>query len=349
LELRRLNLVRGGDLTLPGERWEDPPAGRVLAALPPAPAGSQAGGIGYAMGEKHIGGGRSGARLTLDDDGALTLVTGAVDPGTGTLTILQQMVAGVFGRSLRDVRVVNESTPVAPFDSGSAATRVTHVAGRATLGASEQLRDRLVDLAGDQLDAPRELLTVTETGIGVGEAVLTWTELAALAVKRTGTLPTVEVDYSAKKPEEPVFSAARAEVLVDFETGTVKVVRLDLAQDAGCVLNPLTASGQVEGAAIQALGMALGEELVREGGVTISTNLDSYRIPAAGDVPEVQIHWVEQASGPGPHHAKPVGEACLIPVAAAIANAVADAIGAPVTELPLTPERVLATLRASRR
>ena len=361
VDLRARNTVTSGVASTLGEVWKAPRAAdRLRAAVgdslrlrragpkTPKPGGGPFRGAGVATGEKHVGGGRSGSVVTMSLDGRVRLVTRACDPGTGTLTILRQIVASEVGVDLNDVDVAVGDTDEALFDSGSSGTRVTHVAGRATLSAAQDLGRQLRHAAEEYMEAPAELLR-----FGGGRCTIAGTRhhvplatLAAAVAERQGSPPSATAEYESAMTGEAVFVTSVAEVEVDGDTGAVRVVKLRIAQDVGLAINPNTARGQIEGGAIQALGMALSEELRRDRGRAVTVNLHDYKIPAMSDVPEIEVVWVEGNTSPGPYNAKPVGEACVIPTAAAIANAVGDAIGVRITQLPITPEVVLTGLRA---
>lgn len=306
-------------------------------------------GRGLSLTYEHIGTGRSGAVVSVDERGGVRLLTGVPDVGTGAHTIFRQLVAEVLTIAPDAVAVEIGDTARAPFDSGSGGDRVTNVAGHAVVQATEQLRDRLCALAA-------ELLGWREGGVRLvdgafcsdsGDGGVPFRELAARAARASGGR--VEVHHELRleaRATERNFTAQVAEVEVDEESGQVRLQRLVSVQDIGTVLNPRLAEGQVEGGAICGLGYALLEELRVEDGRVLTASLGDYRLPSAADVPELRQAFLPSGEGPLPFGAKPVGEVSLCGVAPAVANAIYDAVGARLTELPLSAERVRRALRA---
>ena len=257
-------------------------------------------------------GGRSaavlaGAVLTAGADGSFTVLSPTVDVGTGTHTIEQQMVASEMDVPLESVSVRPGDTDSTPFDEGPRASRVTYTEGQALLKACNQIKAMLADGAGLPL--------------------------------------TVTVEHDAQQSEDVMyFSAQVAEVNVDEETGQVKVLRVITAHDVGTVINPLGHQGQINGGFVTGLGLAMTEELVLEDGRVISSHLGDYKLPNILDIPKLETILVPSAGGLGPYDAKAIGELANNATAAAIANAVADASGARLFELPMTAERVYRAL-----
>ena len=169
-------------------------------------------------------------------------------------------------------------------------------------------------------------------------------ELAARSVAALGAPITGDVTTSAEEPDVTSFCAQVAEVEVDPETGQIKVRRIVTSHDVGTIFNPLGHQGQIDGAVIQGLGYALMEELLSEDGRISTLSLGEVKIPTIRDVPELVTVLVESADGNGPYHGKAIGENPISPVAPAVANAVFDAVGVRITDLPVTAEKVLAAL-----
>jgi CO/xanthine dehydrogenase Mo-binding subunit len=246
--------------------------------------------------------------LTAGSDGSFTVLSPTVDVGTGTHTIEQQIVADEMGVPLERVSVRPGDTDSTPFDEGPRASRVTYTEGQALLKACNQIKAMLADGAGLPL--------------------------------------TVTVEHDAAQSDDVMyFSAQVAEVNVDAETGEVKVLRVTTAHDVGTVINPLGHQGQIDGGFITGLGLAMTEELVVEDGHVTNTHLGDYKLPSILDAPELRTILVPSKGGLGPYDAKAIGELANNATAAAIANAVADACGARLYELPVTAERVYAALR----
>ena len=268
-------------------------------------------GRGVAIFGRQIGGGIAGAVVTAEADGTFSVISPTVDIGTGTHTIEQQIVASEMNVPLSQVQVRPGDTDSTPYDEGPRASRVTYTEGQAVANACEQIRQAIADGA---------------------------------------TLPlTVTVEHDAPEPDDiTYFSAQVAEVEVDRETGQVKVLRLVTAHDVGTVINPLPHQGQINGGVVTGLGLAVTEELVSDGGQVLNGNLGDYKLPTIADVPPLETVLIHTPGGTGPYESKAIGELANNATAAAIANAVADATGCQLFELPITAERVYAALRSGR-
>ena len=245
--------------------------------------------------------------ITAEANGTFTVLSPTVDVGTGTHTIEQQMVATEMGVPLSNVRVSQGDTDSTPFDEGPRASRVTYTEGQAVMKACEQMKQAIQDGANLPL--------------------------------------TITFEHDAPQPEDVMyFSAQVAEVEVDSETGQVKVLRVVTAHDVGTIINPIAHQGQIDGGFVTGLGLAVTEELVTEGGQVLNGNLGDYKLPTIADIPSLETVLVQTGGGEGPYQAKSIGELANNATAAAIANAVADAAGVQLFELPITAERVYAAL-----
>jgi xanthine dehydrogenase molybdenum-binding subunit len=292
--------------------------------------------------------GPSNATLSIDADAKVTLLTGAADTGTGSYTVLQQVVAEELQLPLTAVTVVQGDTDTAAFEVGAGGSRFTHTAGQATLAAAQALKQALIALAAERVScAPAQVQLhqgrfLTADGQSLDLATLTtWAaERGAVPLTRTGSyLPGTPVGVTS-------FCAQVAEVEVDPETGQVRLRKLVTAHDVGTVINPLTHQGQIEGGVVQGIGQALTEHLQVQDGAVTTAHLGDYKLPTAMDIPELTTVLVETPAGPAPYAGKAVGELSNVAVPAAVANAVFDAVGVRLTELPVTAERVYAGLRA---
>jgi xanthine dehydrogenase molybdenum-binding subunit len=372
LEIRRRNVTRSGDVNPQGfvvtscamGECLDAVAGVVDHGLPPVEAGWRRG-VGYA-GMFHVGGGariyRSdgcGAIVKLDDFGRVSLITGATEIGQGSETVLAMIVAETLGIPLDRVDVVNSDTAVKPWDVGAHASRTTFIAGNAARLAAEKLRGQLLAMAAAELEAPAERLRAADGWIFVaGEPAR---RIAYDRAARAGHLrergqtlvaeafydpPTEMLDKDLRGNVSATYGfAAQAAVLdVETATGLIRVRRLVSAHDVGRALNPLAAEGQIHGGIHMGLGYALSERLVVEQGQVLTASFMDYAILRAGDMPELVVRLIESGESEGPFGAKGLGESGVIPVSAAVANAVKDAIGVRFTELPITPAAVHAAL-----
>jgi CO/xanthine dehydrogenase Mo-binding subunit len=273
------------------------------------------------------------------------------DTGTGSLTILQQIVAEELQVPLESVTVVSGDTDTATLDAGAGGSRVTHGAGQATLAASRAVKQALIELS--------ERILGTESGSvqlrnGAFEAdggkSITMTALMARAVELEEAPISRIGEYTPPgAPDVTSFVAQVAEVEVDRETGQVRLRRFVTAHDVGTIINPLTHQGQIEGGFVQGMGQALIEQLSdREGDMT-ALNLGDYKLPTMADIPELTTVLLESKAGPTPYEGKSIGESSNVAPPAAIANAVYDAVGVRITDLPITAEKVYNALRAKER
>jgi CO/xanthine dehydrogenase Mo-binding subunit len=356
LEFRLRNALSDGDCGPLGEHWRQIRCKETLeAAAKAAEWGSEKArnvGRGIAMYDREPGGfGQSSATLSIGADSKLVLLTGAADTGTGSYTVLQQIVAEEFQVPLDSVTVVQGDTDVASFEMGAGGSRLTHTAGQAAVLACREVRQALLGLAARLLQSdPAQTMFndgrfVTADGRSAGLAtLLAW-------ASRRGEIPLTRTAVYTPSPPMNVtcFAAQVAEVEVDRETGEVKLRKVATAHDVGTVINPLTHQGQIEGGVVQGMGQALTEHLlVRDGAVT-TLHLGDYKLPTAMDIPDLTTVLVRSESGPAPHAGKAIGESSNVAVPAAIANAVFDAVGVRITELPVTAEKVYAGLREQER
>lgn len=284
-----------------------------------------------------------GASLKLNDDGSFNLLIGATDLGTGADTVLAQIAAEVLGVAADDIIVYAADTDLTPFDVGAYADSTTYISGTAVQRAAEQVRARIAVRAARLLglDDPDSIaLRDHQAWAPDGRAVtLEDVALHSLHVADQEQIMATASHVSAESP--PPFAAQTAEVEVDVETGQVTVTKLVMAVDCGVVINPTTASGQVEGAMVQALGYALTEEVVLdEAGRAVNARFGPYWIFRSDDTPPMEVYLVQTMEPSGPFGAKSVGEIAIDGVAPAVRNAILDATGVAVNALPMTPDRV---------
>lgn len=353
LEFRLANAVAEGDRSALGEPWRGVYLRPLLeGAAEYAKTIEKRPHIGVGVGctEKYVGAGISGAYLDLQPDGRVWIRAGLPDNGTGARTIVHQIVSQELGRDPETIEFRIETTSDAPFDSGSGASRVTHVAGKAARAAAIELKQNLIELAAELWECPPELLAWDGDAVRLPEGPdrrIGFDELAAEACRRAGGSVRMENLVEAGIPEETTFAVQVAEVAVDPDTGRVEVQRLTSFNDLGRCINPLQVESQIQGGTIQALGMALSEEIVMDGGIVTNSSLADYKIPAMLDCPSFGTAIYEGAEGPEPFGAKAVGEICAVPGVAAIANAVRDATGFRATALPIDPATIRDGLRKS--
>ena len=288
--------------------------------------------------------------IKINDDGSFNLLVGASDLGTGADTVLAQIAAEVLGVPVDDVIVYEADTDLTPFDKGAYASGTTYISGHAVKKAAEIVRDRIAGRAARLLgirDASTIELRERKAWAPDGRSIAL--ETIALNALHTEDQEQIIGTASHVPKDSPTpFGAQFAEVEVDVATGQVTAKKLVMAVDCGFAINPLTASGQVEGAMIQGLGYALTEELVLdESGRVVNGKLGPYWIYRADDVPATEVYLVQTMEPTGPLGAKAIGEIPILGVAPAVRNAVLDATGVSINALPLTPERVWAALRTA--
>lgn len=300
-------------------------------------------GRGLAIAVRGTGIGEGTSDLTLNPDGTITVLTSMPDNGTGALTVVAQVVAEAFGLSIDRVRLVRADTDALPIDVGAGASRMTNVAGHAALAASDELKAQLAPLAATMLGA--DAVAWDRTGWRAGDGRFASVEdLATEMIKPGDPAAHVQVTLAQERSPDRGYGVQAAEVEVDAETGQVRVRKFVSAQDTGTVINPLGHQGQIDGGAVTGIGFALSEELVLEDGRVANAHLGEYKLPTPRDIPGLVTVNIP-STGPGPFSAKAIGELPSVPGAAAIANAVADAIGAPIYRLPIRSEQVLETLK----
>ncbi|MPZ12821.1 MAG: molybdopterin-dependent oxidoreductase [Chloroflexi bacterium] len=321
-------------------------AAQMIGWRRPKPArGGRLVGRGLAMAGRGTGNGVGTGDVTLNPDGTVTLVTGINDNGTGALTVLTQVVAEVLGLPAERVRLVRGNTDMLPIDISSASDRTTNVAGHAVMAAAEQLIAQLTPLAGNLLHA--DSVEWNPGSWVADDRRVSLEELAMEVISEGDPVAHAQVTLTQPVNHDRASVVQAVEVDVDPETGEVNVCTCATVQEVGTIVNPLGFQGQIDGGFVQGLGFALTEELqIDEDGRLTNANLSMYKLPTICDVPPLVTANISVGSGPGPFNAKGVGELPTIPVAGAIANAVADAIGAHALEAPLTPERVLQAIAA---
>ena len=306
------------------------------------------------------------ATVKLNEDGTATVITSATENGSGAVaTALRQIAAETLGLAADQVLVTMPDTDATGYDAGSQGSRTTHVVGRAIADASADVRRQVLDQASQILEAaPEDLLiadgVVTVAGVPAASLTLgqvaqaaTWTEgpIAAGASYVTPTPPhdpMCATGMLIKGWPTPTYHLHQAEVSVDPVTGRVRVERYVVCQEVGRAIHPDAIAGQIQGGVAQGLGFALSERVDLDHGRYVQRTFKEHGLPLAADVPKVEMIVMEHADPAGPYGAKGAAEPPVVPVAAAVANAVADAIGAPIDTLPITPEAVLDALERAR-
>jgi 4-hydroxybenzoyl-CoA reductase alpha subunit len=304
----------------------------------------------------------SGVQLRLDRQGGVCVQCGSTDIGQGSDSILAYIVAEVLGIDPFDIRVLTADTDLTPVDLGSYSSRVTLMTGNAALQAAERARELLTMAVAEKLSVPIENLSFAERRVFDVEnpdVGVTFAEAVVLAESKFGTIGTVGSYTPPRSPGKfkgagvgpsPAYSysAAVAEVDVDPETGIVTVERIWIGHDIGQSINPMLVMGQVEGSIYMGLGEALMEEMTYRANRNVVHKFPSlleYKSPTTLEMCDVVTYLIEDADPNGPFGAKEVGQGPLLPVMPAVANAVYDAVGVRIDEVPITPEKVLTAIR----
>ncbi|MEP6731213.1 MAG: xanthine dehydrogenase family protein molybdopterin-binding subunit [bacterium] len=322
---------------------------RVGAAASRAHAGRLRRGVGMASQIWGAGGGPPAyATVRINPDGTVDVLTGAQDLGTGSRTIFAQIAAEALGARLADVRTVLGDTERLPYAGNSWGSITTASVGPAVRVAALNARSRVLEAAAELLGTDASTLDLRDSVVGIKGTERTMT--LAQVGRELGDVMIMGQGSRGANPQDTAicaFAAQFAEVEVDVDTGRVRVLHITSAHDSGRIINPTLAESQLEGGIIQGLGYALFEERVLDTalGISMNPNTHDYKIPTIGDIPTIDAFFVESADVVANHTgARGIAEAPIIPTAPAIANAVADALGVDVTEIPLTPWRVLAAL-----
>jgi CO/xanthine dehydrogenase Mo-binding subunit len=348
LDFRMQNLVVDGDETAWGDRLEHLKALETLEAAV-AESGyrgtrTRRVGRGIAVGDHGAGGGIGNAEVRLHPDGTVTLGTPIFDQGSGTYTTLQQVVAEELRVPTSRINLEIWDTDETEDDSGIGGSRATRVNTATAHEAALEARRSLVALVAERLDQPEDAIELDgdEVRVRGREEVEHWPELLARWEETAVGRARVE-DREAIRLTG--FVAQIAEVEVDEETGEVEVLGITTAHDVGRVLNPIGHQGQINGGVVQGLGYALMEQLSVEDGRVTTLSFGDFKIPSASDIPPLRTALIESEDGIGPYRIKGIGETPNVPVAAAIANAVEDAVGVRIRDLPITAEKVYRALR----
>lgn len=315
----------------------------------------------------HVGGGARiypsdgcGSTVKVDDFGKVTLVTGSTDMGQGSETILAQIVAEELGVPVENVTVINTDTDITPWDVGAHASRTTFIAGNSARLAAADAKLQILEAAAQNIGENVEDLDMKDGKIFRKGEPEEWIPFAKM-VRSKHFRPDGDVILAKGWYEPPTerqdkefrgnisaaygFAAQAVEVEVDTETGEVTVLKIAAAHDVGRAINPMAVEGQIHGGVSMGLGYGLFEELVVQEGEVLNPNFADYALPTALDMPPIESIIIETDDPAGPFGAKGMAEPACIPTAPAIANAVYDAVGVRIRDLPITPEKVLNALK----
>jgi len=299
------------------------------------------------------GANRSEAGISIGIDGRVTVRFGGADPGTGQRTLLAQAAAEELGLDPNDIDVKMMDSDDTPFDMGSWSSRGTFMGVSATRDAARSACDELISAAADKAGVNPSEVRMADGHAYAGNDSYEFGDLAALLGGTDGlsvesefisNTSLVTPDGIANISPTYSFAAHAVAVEVDESTGKVDVVDVVAVHDSGVAINPIDTEGQVTGGVAMALGAALGEEVVYEQGKMVGPGYVDYALPRAADLPQIRVSLIEYPDPLGPYGAKGIGEAAINPTAAAVANAVANAIGVRIRDLPITPDKVLSAL-----
>ncbi len=356
VEFRKRHLIKPGDPMVNGQPWQSNGAHEVLGRIADHPhwktrkewvaAGKNGGrrGVGLALGGWLGGLQPTGATVRLNPDGSLAVLTGQVDIA-GTNISLAQIAASAYGVDTDLVRITTGDTDTAPVTGLSAGSKTIYTVGAAVLQAAEDARRQTFEIAAAELEASVHDLEMVDGKVSVRGMPDKNITLATIGKKgnlyMSKTPPVLGKANPAFSQQAPGFAAQLARLEVDPDTGEVTIHDFVIVQDVGKAINPLGVEGQMQGGAVQSLGIALTEGLMfDDNGRLTNPSLLDYRKLTAADLPNLETIIVEVPAPAGPFGARGVGEPPIVPAPACIANAVHDAIGARLTELPLSPERI---------
>lgn len=376
LELRRRNFMKTGEpmstgFVPPSEIWTDKCLEQAWAALgKPTVSKQEHIKIGRGIAAYQQSYGRltflhdtSEAWVGIEMDGTVVVRSGITDIGAGQVSALGQIAAEVLGVTLKNVVIYNSDTAVTPLAGTTTATRGLYMSGNAAKMAAEAVRGRLVQRAAKHFEVDPSQIDMAFNQVFVVHdqgRKMALTDLVKLCAsegihrselvifKAPFTNPLDPETGQGQAHPDYVYGAHAIEVSVDIDTGEVKVLKSIAAHDIGQCINRAAVEGQIEGGTQNGQGYALSEEMLYKEGRLMTPSFSEYLMPTSMDMPKVQCILLESRSGVGPFGAKGIGEPALTPVAPAIANAVADAIGIRIFELPITPERVIKALKDAR-
>ncbi|MBI4319603.1 MAG: xanthine dehydrogenase family protein molybdopterin-binding subunit [Chloroflexi bacterium] len=363
LELRLKNAVENGDINIAGQVMPSVGLKECLRKAAEAagwgkPRTGPNRGLGVSCLHHSCGVLPACANVRLNQDGTVTLLTGAGELGQGSETILSQIVAEELGVPVEDINIVMADTDATPYNWATCASRITYTMGNAVRLAAAEAKKKIKALAAEKLEANPSDIEVADRHAyvsGSPERKLSFHDLAAISHWVQNGPILGEASFMAQgNPYQPgamegfpfrsvtgwVFGAHVAEVEVDRETGQVQVLRVAAAHDVGQAVNPRNIEGQIEGGFGQGLGYALFEEIVRDNGKVVNPSFVDYRLPTTMDMPQMTPIIVEEREPTGPFGAKGVGEPGLVAAAPAIANAIYASVGIRLKELPMTSEKV---------
>jgi carbon-monoxide dehydrogenase large subunit len=349
VEFRQKNLLRAGDSTPFGQKLQgivvQETVNKALDVAGFNKPKSKNTGRGIAVYERPSGAGKSGAAITVESKGSVTVNLGVPDVGPGIHTVVQQIVSEVLDLPRERVHIRVEDTDRSPYDSGTGGSKSTNSVGTAAYQAVTEIKEKILVLAAERLGCKPENITAQNGRyLAPGSKPVSFAEIMRLAVEQNrAPIEHLSVYEPARAPITS-FAAQVAEVEVDPVTGQVIVKKLTTVHDSGTVLNHLSYQGQIDGGVVTGLGFALMEDNSLIDGKMAVANLGEFKMATAADVPKLTTVLMESPTGPSPFQGKAIAEIPNVPTAAAIANAIHDAVGVRLYDLPLTSEKVYQAL-----
>ena len=300
-------------------------------------------GIGMALGGYPFRPGMGAATIRLNPDGTAHVLVGVTDIGTGAKSTMAIIAAEALGIPLNQIQLTNGDTDVTPFSVGESGSRTTPFTGPAVIAAAEDVRRQIFALAAGQLKAKPEELDLREGQVFAKSNPAQKLPLERVVSRAGEIIGRATTNPSFKDVEGKSFAAHFAEVEVDSWTGHVKITRYVAAHDSGTIINRLPAESQIKGGVVQGIGMAFTEELItdRITATPINPNYRDAKVPTHLEAPEVEVIFIEHPDPFGPFGGKVVGEPPITPSVATIANAIFNATGKRIKELPITPDKIL--------
>ena len=355
MEFRLRNGLKEGNTRATAESLSDPHCTEVLQRVakisrwrktrPKSAVKEQLVGRGMALGDRHVGHGDSSFELLLEGDGTLRLLSGVGDQGVGAYTMHRQVVSQLLGVDPNSVKIEVKDTSSAPYDQGIKGARGMHVEGQAVARATESLMGALRTIAASHWSTAVENISWMHDGAFFKDNG----KRKRLALKELARLSNEPIrgfgEYTGHKPDVYSFQAVVVDVEVDPESGKVQLKHVHFVYDVGTIINPLIHQGQIEGGIVQGLGYALTEEIQLDEGRVTTATLGDYKIRSIADNVPLTTSLVQAGVGPGPFGTKSVAEAGISIIAPAVANAVYNATGVRITDLPITAEKILRGLR----
>ena len=351
VEFRQRNVMRDGDEGPIGKVWHSVTAGEVVkraaASLKWEKPKKKDTGHGLGVSERPTGRGRACVTMEFNEQGQILVRTGLAEIGTGAHTVLRQVAATYFQIDPSEVMVAQGDTDQGPYDAGSNASKVTNTTGGAVLAAAQAALPHLCSAAAGLKGWPEDNVELNHGRfVCKGKSGhLAFKDAAKQLAKLHGGLYREEAEMNSERGDASGYACQGVELTVERETGRIRINRIVAVQDVGYAINPQALTGQIAGAIAQGLGLGLTEELHYDNGYLEAVNFGAYKIPCLADVPPISYELIENRDGPGPFGSKGVGEVAAVPIMAAIANAVEDAVGVRITELPITAEKVLSALK----